>query len=65
MGSFLRHPKTTQERRHVERDWACVRPKRRRLPHTWDDLIRGDLGHRSWKRHRLFQWKPADKETLP
>jgi acyl-ACP thioesterase len=57
MGSFLRHPKTTQERRHVECDWACVRPKRRRLPHVWDDLIRGDLGHRNWKRHRLFQWK--------
>lgn len=34
-----------------------VRAKRRRLPNAWDDLMRGDIDHRSWKRHRRSRWR--------
>jgi hypothetical protein len=65
MGSMLRHPKTTQERRRVEIDRLYVRPKRHRLPHAWDDLFRRDLNDRSWKQHRMFQWKPTGLDPAP
>lgn len=36
-----------------------VRAKRRNLPTLYDDIIRGDYDHRTWKRHRKKQWKNA------
>jgi len=56
-GGFYRQIRTTAERR-ANQDWP-VRPSRRphRLPNAWDDIIRDDHGHRSWKRHRKTQYK--------
>lgn len=64
---WLRHPKTTQERRHapkrgfleIEGYRIKVRGKRsfRNLPEAWDDILNMSWKHRSWKRHRLNQWK--------
>jgi hypothetical protein len=27
-----------------------------KLINAWDDIVRGDYGHRSWKRHRRTQY---------
>ena len=61
-GGFLRYPKTTQEKRWADA-WkdqgvkARARRNRRNLPDAWDDICRSDCSHRSWKRHRRYQWK--------
>ena len=67
MGAFLRNPHTTQERRmNGRRDLLCIdgyevrlRAKRNQtnLPNTYDDPMRDDWRHRSWKRHRKTQYK--------
>lgn len=64
---FLRHPKTTQERRaNGRRNWMWIegfriklRPCRNmiNLIDTYDDPLRGDWNHRTWKRHRKTQYK--------
>jgi hypothetical protein len=57
MGTWLRNPRTTQERR-ANQDWP-VRGRRlpNRLPEAWDDVPRRDADDRSWKRHRRTQYK--------
>lgn len=59
--SCHRHIGTTPERRANQDGWC--RPARRPhvLPNAWDDLMRGDRNHRTWKRHRKHQWKPKDE----
>jgi hypothetical protein len=54
---WLRHPRTTQERR-ANQDWKWCRPCRRPhlLPTTWDDLWNKSKQDRSWKRHRDNQY---------
>lgn len=64
---WLRHPRTTQERRAngrrgvIEIDEFLIRLRAKRnsyrLPQHWDDIIRGDIEHRTWKRHRRQQYK--------
>lgn len=63
-GHYLRHPKTLQNNRlreaisRDERDAEFrVKGKVKLLPNLWDDVVRTDIGHRSWKRHRTTQWK--------
>lgn len=57
MGKWLRNMRTTQERR-ANQDGFC-RAKRRAnvLVNAWDDVVRQDMDHRSWKRHRKHQYK--------
>lgn len=66
--SWLRHPRTTQERRYNGKRGICyddgeyvvkIRCKRSQpmLPSLWDDIIRQDGCHRTWKRHRNTQYK--------
>lgn len=57
-------PKTIAARRQaeavvVEEGEPSVRPKRSaaKLPTNRDDWARTDLGVRSWKKHRLTQWR--------
>lgn len=68
MGTCLRNPRTTQERRangkrstHIDVDGYKVKTRARRsqcnLPCTYCDIIRKDLDHRTWKRHRRTQYK--------
>ena len=59
-GCGYRRPRTTQERRKYEKGFT--RPKRNpaNLVDTYDDLLRGDIEVRSWKRHRKTQYKPVD-----
>lgn len=64
---MYRHPKTTNERRQcTRRNWLWfddyrirLRPSRNQinLPDTYDDVLRNDWGHRSWKRHRKTQYR--------
>lgn len=67
--SALRYPRTTQERRISGSRSACYddgkyvircRAKRNKsnLPNAWDDLIRGDIDCKSWKKLRKSrrQW---------
>lgn len=64
---FHRAPRTTQERRANGRrdilriDGYEIRLRGKRsmpiLPDTYDDLMRSDWHHHSWKRHRLTQYK--------
>lgn len=66
-GHWLRHPKTTSERRVTtghENDedlleyGVKIRGRRRghNLPNAWDDIPRSEKG-RSWKNYRKHQWK--------
>lgn len=68
MGTWLRHPKTTQERRQwheceeLLREYgSSIHIRRCRsfawLPEAWDDIPRQDVDDRSWKRHRDHQYK--------
>lgn len=63
-----RYPNTFQEIREnravqqdIELSELGVRIRGRRtksaLPTVWDDAVRGDHKHFSWKRHRKHQWK--------
>ena len=65
---FMRHPKTTQEKRITEahlKDPVCrfigVKIRRARvghnLPEAWDDVFKDTL--RSWKMYRDTQYKPV------
>ncbi len=41
--SYFRNPKTTQERRRNEADGEYARAgRKRRLPHSWDDIHKDD-----------------------
>ena len=63
--SWLRHPRTTQERR-ASLDGYC-RPRRNihNLPSAWEDIPRGDLYDRCWKRFRKTQYKAINKFSKP
>ena len=62
-----RKPKTTQERKANGKrgfliwDEYRVKLRGRRSSHTlvdaWDDLMRSDINHHSWERHRRTQYK--------
>lgn len=64
---WLRHPRTTQERRAngkrdiLDIDGYKIRLRGKRnltnLPEAWDDIGRSDWRHHSWKRHRKTQYK--------
>ncbi len=60
-GSAYRSMRTHRSRRQsVEVDDGEVpgRPRAwKNLPSAWDDVVRGDLGQRSWKRQRRAQWR--------
>lgn len=47
---YIRHMKTTQERRLNYAYKGYTRGKRRHLPESWDDYHRSDIYDRSWKR---------------
>ena len=59
--SWLRHPKTTQERRANQDGYARKKRCLHHLPSAWDDIGRSDWRDRSWKRHRKTQYKVVDK----
>lgn len=67
--SWLRHIRTTQERRRYDADVeAGVPPRAARspisLPSLWDDIHRGI--QRSWKKHRRHKWRRvADMNESP
>ena len=64
---WLRNPRTTQERRvngkrsqiTVDGYEVKIRAKRSQasLPCAWEDLLRSDDHHFTWKRHRKKQYK--------
>jgi hypothetical protein len=65
-GSYMRTPKTKQERSEVSlfesyeelKDLNIrIRGRRKHLPTNWDDMIRADYYDRNWKRHRKTQYK--------
>lgn len=58
---YFRNPRTTQELK-MNQDGLC-RAKRRRLPTVYDDLVRGDLKNRSWKKQsrRRRQYKETNQ----
>lgn len=55
----FRRPRTHQERRQNSDPQYSqfVRGKRKNIVTSWDDIQRGDIGDRCWKRHRDSQWK--------
>jgi hypothetical protein len=55
--NYLRHPKTTQERRKFDKKYGRRKRCPSRLPDTYDDMPRSDIEDRSWKRHRKTQYK--------
>lgn len=59
---YFRCPRLMNDRREIETSGWPPRTKRRtllRLLAPWDELLRGDRRHRSWKRHRPHQYCPA------
>lgn len=64
---YYRRPSTSSERRlqaafdearsEAREHGAVLRGRRRQLVSSWDDISRGDVGDRSWKRFRRHQWK--------
>jgi hypothetical protein len=53
-----RQPRTTQEMRFWDSEYGRRRRSPSRLPDYWDDVVRHV--QRSWKEHRLTQYKPLD-----
>jgi hypothetical protein len=71
VGKLLRNPRTTQEIKanalleceigEVATEYGSTTIKGRCrgigvVPTNWDDIRRSDLAHRTWKRHRRFQY---------
>ncbi len=56
---WLRHPRTTQERRRntIREELQFSRGKRRNLPTAWDDLVILCPKHECWKELRRTKWK--------
>ena len=52
---WLRHPKTTQERRASMGSWSRAKRNRANLPEVYDDIFRED--DRNWKEYRKTQYK--------
>ena len=61
MRHFLRHPKTTQERRASLSGYGRSKRIFSNLPSAWDDLWRKDCEDRRWKRSRKTQYQMIDK----
>lgn len=62
VGQMLRNPQTLAELRRtaaakVDESDVAISGRLRRPPTAWDDQWRSDLGHRSWKRCRRYQWR--------
>lgn len=56
--AFLRHPRTTQERRrYADSEQVRLRGARspKRLPSSWDDI--GRRPQRCWKYQRRLKWR--------
>lgn len=55
----FRRPRTQQERcQNSDPQYSeFVRSKRKNIVTAWDDIQRGDIGNRCWKRYRTTQWK--------
>jgi hypothetical protein len=62
--AFHRQIHTTQElRANQDGQWIedqgdyriKIRGRRNNIPNSWDDLMRSDLRHKCWKRHRMTQ----------
>lgn len=52
---YMRHPRTTQERRASQDGWARPNRNMKNLPNTWDDIW---IKHqRCWKEYRETQYK--------
>lgn len=70
---FLRHPRTTQERRANQegpgerlgrRTWCRAKRRCHRLPNAWDDMI--IYNQKCWKKYRKTQYRPVEAiEELP
>lgn len=62
--SYMRRPRTTQEKRWSESHKEYIRSKRnkRNLADAWDDKCRSDIDNRSWKGSRKTQYKPRDSD---
>jgi hypothetical protein len=55
---WLRHPRTTQERREWSPEFGRAKRSRKRLVEAWDDIVTSE--QRSWKEHRRTQWRPVN-----
>ena len=59
-GSYYRHPKTFQEmKNNTGKEYGeYVRAKRKHLPTVYDDIVRGDISDKCWKRKKIkHQWQ--------
>ena len=60
---YLKRFSTYQEKRitcgHLADGWYTRRRRYKSLPDPWDDIVRSDVGHRSWKQQtkRKKQWR--------
>lgn len=54
---FLRHPRTTSEKRANQDGWCRGKRSTASLPDVYDDICPATDGHRSWKRHRRTQYR--------
>ena len=56
---WMRHPRTTAEKRANQEGWERPRRRPHLLPDTYDDLwVRGN---KSWKEHRKTQYHPGGR----
>lgn len=53
--SWLRKPKTTQERRWAIDGWNRPKRSNHRLPEAWDDIYKNR--YKCWKNYRKTQYR--------
>ncbi len=52
----LKRPKTTNELRNFDAAFTRAKRNAANLVNSYDDIMREDDTHRSWKKHRKTQW---------
>lgn len=63
---WLRHPRTTQERRRnkIREEWEYYRAARWNLPEAYDDIFRVMANNfESWKRLRVTQYRVKEMKN--
>lgn len=59
---YMRHMRTTQERRHWDAEYGRASRNRKGLPDAYDDFLR--YPQRSWKEQRATQYREVYRSGI-